>query len=228
MAGESGAAAAGALATMNPYIMGGMAVASLISANSKRKAQMKAMIADAKLQRARLERARVSAAETYQTNSQRAREGAQEREINIEQSRLQAESKLASAFAGSGISGTSVNEIDDQIDTEVAQNKFQNKKQLDQNLSDQVRQFSNQMNDTALQAAAINTTPIKGNFFADLAGAAGAAQSANNAVSSLQDFLSSNKNSSPVPKNSSNDFVGPRQSKKSYFGGVERTLGLNP
>ncbi len=157
--------------------MGAMAAASLLASHSQRKAQMAAKVADAKLQRARLERARVGATDSYQTNSQRARQATQAREVAIEESRLQAESKLDSTFAGSGISGTSVNELDNELDAQVAKNKIENRQALDAQLSDMTKNYRDTMNDTANAAASIDTTAVESNVVGDIAQAAGAASS---------------------------------------------------
>jgi len=92
--------------------MAAMAVGSLLSSNSARNAQMKAQAADAKLQRARAQTSRIRGKDSFSTNTSRARKAAQKREVNIEKNRVQAESKFDETFAGSGISGTSVNELD--------------------------------------------------------------------------------------------------------------------
>lgn len=158
-------------------IMAAMAAASLLSSHSQRKSQMKAKAADARLQRARLEKARMRSTEDYVSNSQRAREAAQGREVQIEENRLQAESKVDETFAGSGISGQSVSDIDKELNASVEENKIQNKRALDRDLSDMARNYSQGMNDTADQAAAIDTTAVKGSFLGDAAKAAGAAAS---------------------------------------------------
>lgn len=173
-------------------IMAGMAAASLLSSHSKRKAQMKAKAADAKLQRARLEKARMRSTEDYVSNSQRAREAAQGREIQIEDNRIQAESKVAETFAGSGISGQSVSEIDNELNATVEENKIQNKRALDKTLRDTARNYSYGMNDTADQSASIDTTAVKGNFLADAAGAVSAAAQGANIQSQISRGLGFN------------------------------------
>lgn len=149
-----------------------MAVGSLLSSNSQRNAQMKAKAADARLQRAKLERARLRSTEDYVENSQRAREAAQAREVQIEENRIDAESKVDETFAGSGISGQSVSEIDNELNAAIIKNKFENKRQLDTQLSDMARDYSQTMNDSAEQAKSIDTTEVKGSFLEDAMGAA--------------------------------------------------------
>jgi len=168
------------------YLMAAMAVGSMIQANEARNAQMKAKAADAKLQRAKLERARVRASGDYQTNTQRAREATQKREITIEENRLNAESKVDQTFAGSGISGQSVSEIDNEIEAAVSKNKFENKKALDTQLSDMTQNYSDTMTDTAEMSKGIDTTEVKGSFLGDAMGAVQAAGS----VQGLSDSLS--------------------------------------
>lgn len=157
--------------------MAAMAAASLLSAHSQRKAEMKAKVADAKLQRARLEKARTRSTEDYVANSQRAREATQNREVQIEENRLDAEANRTSAFAGSGISGTSISEIDAEIETEATRNKMENRKALDQQLSDISKNYTNTMKDTADQSAAIDTTAVRANPIGDIAQAASTASS---------------------------------------------------
>lgn len=159
------------------YVMAAMAVASLISANEGRNAQMKAKAADARLQRAKLKRARMRGTESFVENQQRAKEAALKREIQIEENRLNAESKVDTTFAGSGISGQSVNEIDAELNASVSKNKLENKRALDTTLSDAAKTYSDSISDSALQSEQIDTTRTKGNFLNDALGAVGAASS---------------------------------------------------
>ena len=159
------------------YVMAAMAVASLISANEGRNAQMKAKAADARLQRAKLKRARMRGTESFVENQQRAKEAALKREIQIEENRLNAESKVDTTFAGSGISGQSVNEIDAELNASVSKNKLENKRALDTTLADTAKTYSDSISDSALQTEQIDTTRIKGSFLNDALGAVGAAAS---------------------------------------------------
>ncbi len=152
-----------------------MAVVSLFSSSSKRKKANAAKVADAVLQRKRLEKARVRKTEDFVENSQRAKEATMKREIQIESNRLDAESKLAETFAGSGIGGTSVQAIDSELNNTVQKNKIENKEALDDQLGDLTRDFSRTMNDTADEAASIDTTAVKGSPVGDLTAAADAA-----------------------------------------------------
>lgn len=161
------------------YVQGAMAAASMLSANSKQKAAMKAAVEDAKLQRAKLERARTRQAGDFATNTQRAREAAQRREIQIESQRVAADSKIEETFAGSGISGTSVDELDNEINAQVDKNKQESRKALDQNLADQQRADRNFGEDTAVQATNIGAAPEGGGVMEQLqAGASGFATGA--------------------------------------------------
>lgn len=173
------------------YVMAAMAVGSLLSSHSQRKAQMKAKAADARLQRARLEKARLRSTEDYVANSQRAREAAQNREIQIESNRLDAEAQVDATFAGSGISGTSVNEIDNELNATVERNKIENRNALEDQLGDLSRNYSQGMNDTADQSAAIDTTAVKGSFIGDVAQATQAAASVSGLGASLMTGFSS-------------------------------------
>ena len=156
------------------YVQAAMAAASMISAHSKRKKMVAAAVEDAKLQRAKLEQARVRQAGDFAINKQRARESAQRREIQIEHSRLNAESKIDETFSGSGISGTSVDELDNEINSAVAQNKQENKKALDQNLADQYRANRQQTSDVSAKARDIGVIPEGGGLIEGLqAGVAG-------------------------------------------------------
>lgn len=149
------------------YFAAAMAIGSMISAHEQRKAQMKAKAADAKLQRARLEQSRLRATEDYETNTQRAREAALQREAAIESRRLDAEAGIDKQFAGSGIGGQSVNEIDTEVAAAVAKDKFNNKKSLEVQLSDMARDYSLTMSDSASASQGIDTTRVKGTFLGD-------------------------------------------------------------
>lgn len=181
------------------FLMAGMAVASMVQANSQKNKAMKAAAADIELQRAKMERARLRAAGDLATNTQRAREASQKREIEIERNRVKAESKVDETFAGSGISGTSVDELDNELNAEVSQNKVDNKKALDQNLSDQFRGARQGAEDDFAQSSQIGAGAPKGSSFIDqaIAGAQGAAQGAefqgtfDKAASGIQSFFTS-------------------------------------
>jgi len=172
------------------YLMAAMAIGSLLSGNSQRNAKMKAQAADIKLQRARNETARTRSIDTLSTNTSRMREASQKREIAIEKNRLNAESKFDETFAGSGISGTSVDEIDNEIDAEVAQNKNENLRALDRQLSDTTKSFKDQMEDVDANAANINTTAPTNDTFGQIAGAVSAASSVQGLDSKVSKFFS--------------------------------------
>lgn len=158
-------------------IMATMAVGSLMSANSQRNASMKAQAADAELQRAKMRVARTRGAETLATNASRMKQSAQKREIAIETQRVQAESKVDETFAGSGISGTSVNELDAELDAAVTKNKYENLSALDTQLSDADKSYRDSLDDINAGASNINTTAPKNDTFGNLLGAAQAAGS---------------------------------------------------
>lgn len=201
------------------WVMAGMAVASMYSSHSQRKAQMKAKAADARLQRARLERARVRSTEDYVANSQRAREATQKREVQIESNRLDAESKIDETFAGSGISGTSVSELDNELNATVQRNKLDNKKALDDQLSDLSRNFTQGMEESAFATEQIDTTKVKGNLFNDLSKAASAAQSGASLSSDLKGAFQGSARSATV---------GSTKSRISNSGGtLSPSLGIN-
>ncbi len=162
-----------------------MAVGSMISANSARNDQMRAKAADAKLQRAKLERARTRATDDFVANKQRAREAAQKREVQMESNRINAESKVDTTFAGSGISGQSLDELDAELNASVVKNKIENKKALEQELGSLQRGFSHTMDDSAAQAQAIDTTAVEGSFLGDAATGMSAYAGASNFGSSL-------------------------------------------
>ena len=159
------------------YVMAAMAVASLASASSQRNASMKAQAADVRLQRAKMESARTRGKESLVENSSRMREAAQKREIAIESSRVQAESKIDETFAGSGISGASVGELDAEIDAAVTKNKYENMNALDTQLADANKSYGDQLSDINLNANNINTTAPKNDTFGNLMNAAQAAGS---------------------------------------------------
>ena len=159
-------------------LSGIMAVGSLLSSHSKRKAQMKAQAADANLQRAKLEMARTRQADDFTTNTQRMREAAQRRELEIEAGKLDAESGFDVAFAGSGISGSSVDEMDAEINAAVVKNKYENLEALDAQLSDMNRQYQQGTENLNMQAEGINTTKPATDVLGDVLKATSAAEKA--------------------------------------------------
>ena len=165
--------------------MAAMAVGSLLSANSARNSQMKAQAADVKLQRARLQSARTRGKDTLSTNTSRMRKATQKREIAIESNRVQAESKFDETFAGSGISGASVNELDREINSSVEKNKYENIQALDDQLSDANKSYGDQLEDINSQSKGINTTAPRQDVLGDLTNAASTAASFGSAVGGL-------------------------------------------
>lgn len=141
------------------WVAAGMAVASMLAANNQRNAEMKAAAADAKLQRARMKQARTRLAGDYATNTQRMKEAALSREINLEKSRVDAESKMDQQFAGSGISGTSVNELDNDLNAMVAKSKIDNKRSLDESLTDAARSNLQTAEDMKFESRNIGSGP---------------------------------------------------------------------
>lgn len=91
----------------------------------KSKAEAEALLKDSELQRKRLEYNRSKQTNTYDKNLSAVNRAEIENAANIEKARLKAESDLAGEFAGSGIRGTSVDELSAEISTEatIAQNK---------------------------------------------------------------------------------------------------------
>lgn len=167
------------------WLAAGMAVASAMQSHSQRKAAMRAKVADAKLQRARLERARQRKTDDYVANSQKAREAAQDREVQIESNRIDAESRVDTTFAGSGISGQSLNDLDAELNASVVKNKIESKRALDDQLGALSRDYSQSMEDSAFESQGIDTTAVKGNFLSEVAGAA---QGFSSGMSAQQDI----------------------------------------
>ena len=159
------------------FIMAAAALGSLLSSNSARNAKMKAQAADAKLQSARNERARTRSTDTFSKNTQRVKEASQRRDIEIESNRIDAESKIEETFAGSGISGTSVSELDRELSADVAKNKVANARALDQQLADTQKSYGEQIEDINIQAKNINTTAPKQDVLGDAVTAVGTATS---------------------------------------------------
>ena len=168
------------------YFMAAMAIGSLLSSNSARNAKMKAQAADAKLQLARSKRAKTRATDAFSTNTQRAREATQRREIQIESNRIDAESKIDETFAGSGISGTSVSELDRELSAEVGKNKIANKRALDEQLADSQKSYGEQLEDINSQTQNINTTAPKQDVLGDVVSAASTAASFGDTVADLK------------------------------------------
>ena len=148
------------------YLAAGMAIASMYSANKKKAAEIQSVANNAGLQRARMKEAATRRAGDFATNKQRAREMAQRAEINIEKQKLMAESKIAETFAGSGISGHSVSELEQEIDKEISEDKSNVKKGLDAKLADMYRQDRQAVSDQASQAEQIGSgAPSQGGVF---------------------------------------------------------------
>lgn len=172
-------------------LMAAMVVGSLLSSNAQRNAQMKAQAADAKLQRAKLEKARLRQADDYTVNSQRLREATQRREVEIESNRLDAESGFDEAFAGSGITGSTVDQMDAEINAAVVKNKKENLDSLDQQLGDMARNYQQGVDDINVQSKAINTTAPKQNVLGDIINAATTSAQAMSGLESLSDSFGS-------------------------------------
>lgn len=180
-------------------LMATMAIGSLLSSNSQRNAKMKAQAADAKLQRARLEVARTRTTDAFSTNTSRAIQSSQKRDVAIERSRINAESKIDETFAGSGISGTSVDELDNEIGAAVSNNKYENQSALDRQLSDDTKSFSDSMSDTNAQSKSINTTAPKADVFSDISKAVSAAGSVSGLDKKVSGLFSGGSVSTPTP-----------------------------
>ena len=170
-------------------IMLAMAAASMIASKQQNDAQMKAKVADAKLQRQQLKLARIRASDDYQTNMSRAKQAAQGRELSIAENRVDAEARVDATFAGSGISGQSIDEIDSQIESKAANNRVQNRNSLDNQLSDATRHYSQVMNDSAANTQNIDTTYQGVNTASSIAGATGAAASVQGLDKKVSDKL---------------------------------------
>ena len=163
-----------------------MAAASMLSAHSKKKKEMQAAVNNAKLQRAKLKQARVDQAGDFATNTQRMRQASQKRDIAIEENALRAEAGLESAFAGGGISGTSVDELDSELSASVSKNKFENKQALDTQLSDAQKQNTRANENINSQAADIGAgAPTGGGFGEALAAGASGFQQGGDLASGI-------------------------------------------
>jgi len=158
----AGASAAGGAA------MSGMVLASMFSAFSNQEASQAMKVADAKLQREQLRLARIRASDDYQTNMSRAKQAAGARTMQIQENRLDARAQADATFADSGLSGGTIDEIDNQIESRAASNRVKNVNSLDAQLADQTKNFSHTMNDNASQTDNINTT-YEGLSFLDTA-----------------------------------------------------------
>lgn len=162
------------------------AVTAIASAESGRKRDMETYIGDMKLQRARAERARNRSAANYSEASSAAKEAGQKREIAIESSRLDAESKIDETMAGSGISGTSVNEIDSELNAAVEKNKYQSEQATDKQLSGITRKYAEEMEDINFKQSNADHKPPEFDTIGALGGAVSAASGFSGAVGKMQ------------------------------------------
>ena len=87
----------------------------------KAKEQAKALLADSKLQRKRLEHIRERQSEAFSKNNASVDRTEMDNALPIEKARLRAGSELASATAGSGITGVSVDELSVEVAVDAAE-----------------------------------------------------------------------------------------------------------
>lgn len=164
------------------------AVASLASSNSKRNAEMAAKAKDVELQRARLEKARVRSTDNLTETARRAREAAQQREIAIESSRIQAESKIEETFAGSGISGTSVDEFDNELNASIAKNKQENLDALSSQIGSAYRDYSDNIENVNEQAESVDSSVPERDILGEIGTAVGVASSFSSTIGKMQKY----------------------------------------
>jgi len=102
----------GAVAGAGMQVIGGI---------MKAKAAAEAQLADKKLQRKRLNIMRSRQQTSYDKNTSAIDRTELDNALAIEESRLDAQSELSSALAGSGISGSSVGELSAEVSTDAAE-----------------------------------------------------------------------------------------------------------
>lgn len=120
---------------------------TFITETMKSKAKGEAMLADAELQRERLKYIRERQSEAYNKNKTEVNRSEFVNAVNIEKARLQAESDAKASFAGSGISGTSVDELDAEISSEAAKAHNENIRVSEATKSDLFIQQKNTLED---------------------------------------------------------------------------------
>lgn len=108
----------------------GLGIASSIM---KSKAEAEAMLADAKVQRERLRYLRERQTNAYEKNKASNDRVELENSFKVEQSLLQAQSDLAADFAGTGVSGTSVDEFSTEILAQASEDRASVSRQAGEN-----------------------------------------------------------------------------------------------
>lgn len=152
------AAAGGVGGTMpipNPYVMAAKFAINYASSQLKQAEQLKSMVADAKLQRAGIERNRSRVNTAYSKNMMELNKTMKENHLNSEIARLEAESGMAVGFAGSGLSGTSVEDINSVVLRSVAVDRMNNQEFYTETKEQLNTQYDNTLEDLAVQSSQI-------------------------------------------------------------------------
>lgn len=141
------------------FIAIAMAVAAVAGSMSKKKKAQEAAYKDGELKSKILNSARVRNVDDTEENKRRVIRATQARDIQIERDRIRGESKIDETFAGSGISGGSVDELDAELSAAVAQNKYENKRALDSEIGQLERKRNISEADITAQGTDIGTGP---------------------------------------------------------------------
>ena len=181
------------------YIMAAMAVVAIAGQHKKAGDQTKAGIENSRLQLAKYKQARQRASDNHAAKKESLIAEASRVEVNIERNKIAAEAQFDSTFAGGGISGDSIDTLSNQIDTEVAQNKFRNKANLEKNLSNAGKTFDNESKDLSEGASGIAEDITHNTFSASLAAGISGAQQGQAIEGAVGDVNFSGFNNKPKP-----------------------------
>ena len=143
------------------------AAVSIYSQSQNAKAQGKEMLREMKLKNKAIEQQMVNNKDAYQANIANIERQKMANDLAIEREKLGANNRLSTDFAGSGISGTSIDEMDAQISADSAsahnRNKFSAANQESQ-LYMQNKQAIGSLGDEAHNQAKMNWDAAKMNM----------------------------------------------------------------
>lgn len=166
--------AVSAVPTVNPYAAGAKVALNLFITNLQRKAQLEAGVENAKLQRAQAQRNRARVSDVYSRNMYRLNQTTRRNDLLIGIAQEEAESGVATGFAGSGLSGSSVEDINSIVMRSAAQERFTNRRNYEQQSEELNLNYKNTMEDINLNASQIGAR-AKENPWLDLLSAASSA-----------------------------------------------------
>lgn len=147
--------AGSAAADFNPYTFAAKVGINAVTSMLRQKAALESQVADAKLQRAQANRNRGRLTDIYSRNTSRLSRATRRNDLKLTLRGLEQESNIAAGFAGSGLSGESVNDINTIVSRSVAEDKYMNKKMYQEQSEGLNLNYNTQMEDINLQASQI-------------------------------------------------------------------------